>query len=125
MNKSRARKKRIRRVRSKIKGTAKRPRLAIFRSAKYIYAQLIDDQSGKTLAAFDSRKLPAPKGRGIASGGKNAKNDSETASRVGKEIGRIAKEKKISRALFDKHGYKYHGRVKALADGARESGLKL
>ena len=114
MNKVESRKKRIRRVRAKIRGTAKqRPRLSVFRSASHIYAQLVDDDSGKTLASFDSRKL------------KKTKNNLETAAKVGEEIGKIAKGMKIETVLFDRRGYKYHGRIKALADGVRESGIKF
>lgn len=113
MNKRGNRQKRAKRVRAKIQGTFSRPRLCVFRSSRYIYAQLINDETGKTLASFDSRKL------------KNAKNDAGTAKRVGEEIARLAKEKKIVKVVFDKHGYKYHGKVKALAEGAREGGLKF
>lgn len=113
MNKNSLRKRRIRRVRAKIFGTADRPRLCVFRSLKYIYAQIVDDTARKTLASFDSRKL------------KNAKNDAGTAKRVGEEIAKLAKGKKIEKVFFDKHGYKYHGKVKALAEGAREGGLKF
>lgn len=113
INKNLSRKRRIKRVRSKVFGTAVRPRLCVFRSLKYIYAQIVDDTAKKTLAFFDSRKL------------KNAKNNIETAKKVGEEIARLAKGKKIEKVFFDKHGYKYHGKVKALAEGAREGGLKF
>ena len=113
MNKNSLRKRRIRRVRAKIFGTTDCPRLCVFRSLKYIYAQIVDDTARKTLVSFDSRKL------------KNAKNDAGTAKKVGEEIARLAKGKKIEKVFFDKHGYKYHGKVKALAEGARESGLKF
>lgn len=99
------RKRRHKRVRAKIKGTAKVPRLCVFRSSKYIYAQIIDDEKGKTLAAVDGK---------LAS-----------AAEIGKLIAKKAIEKKISKVVFDRGGYKYHGRVKALADGAREGGLKF
>ncbi len=113
MSKSIQRQKRAKRVRSRVRGTALRPRLCVFRSSRHLYAQIIDDETGRTAAAFDGRKL------------KGAKNDSKTAKRIGLEIAKIAKEKKIKEVIFDRHGYKYHGKVKALADGAREGGLKL
>jgi large subunit ribosomal protein L18 len=111
MNKLQLRKKRARRGRSKIFGTAECPRLCVFRSLRNIYAQLTDDASGKVVTSFDSRKI------------KGAKNDQETAKKVGREIAKVAKGKKITKIIFDKHGYKYHGKVKALAEGAREEGL--
>ena len=113
MNRNISRKKRIRRVRSKISGTANRPRLCVFRSLNYIYAQLIDDENGKILVSVDSRKL------------KKTKNNIETAEKIGNEIAKLAVAKKISQVVFDKHGYKYHGKVKALAEGARKGGLKF
>ena len=99
------RQRRHRRVRAKISGTIKVPRLCIFRSNKYIYAQLIDDERGKTLAL--------------------AKGKLSEAEKIGKEIAQKAAVKKINKVVFDRGGYKYHGRVKALADGAREGGLKF
>jgi large subunit ribosomal protein L18 len=113
MNKNISRKKRIRRTRAKIFGTASRPRLCVFRSSRNVYAQLVDDETGKTIAAFDGRKA------------KGAKNDSEAARKVGAEIAKIALGKKIDKVVFDRRGYKYHGKVKALAEGAREEGLKF
>ncbi|OGI25851.1 MAG: 50S ribosomal protein L18 [Candidatus Moranbacteria bacterium RBG_13_45_13] len=113
VNKSQKRAKRIRRTRAKISGTASRPRLCVFRSLKYIYAQIIDDENGRVLASVDSRKI------------KKAKNNIETAGKLGEEIAKIAMEKKIKEVFFDKHGYKYHGKVKAVADGARKEGLKF
>jgi len=111
MNRSQLRKRRARRGRVKIFGTAVRPRLCVFRSLRYIYVQLIDDEKGETLAAADSRKM------------KGKKNSVEAARKVGQEIAKIALAKKIKRVVFDRHGYKYHGKVKALAEGAREGGL--
>jgi len=102
---------RHKRVRAKIIGTAKIPRLCVFRSAKHIYAQLIDDDKGTTIASVNDSKL---KSRGIVA-----------ASEVGKMIASSAKEKEIKKVVFDRGGYKYHGRVKALADGARTGGLKF
>jgi large subunit ribosomal protein L18 len=111
MNKLQSRKKRTRRTRAKISGTAARPRLCVFRSLRYIYAEIIDDESGKILASIDSRKL------------KNAKNTVETAGKIGEEIAKLAIAKKIDKIVFDKRGYKYHGKVKAIAEGARKGGL--
>ncbi|MDQ3018432.1 MAG: 50S ribosomal protein L18 [bacterium] len=101
------------RVRSRISGLEARPRLAVFRSASHIYAQLINDTTGVTLAQASSRELKD----------KTAKTDSSTA--VGKLIASKAKEKGISAVVFDRGGYRYHGRVKALAEGAREGGLNF
>ena len=100
------------RIRGKISGTASRPRLSVFRSNKQIYAQLVDDLSGKTLAAASSK--------GIAEGTK-----SEIAAKVGKAIAEKAIAAGISEVVFDRNGYLYHGRVKSLADAAREGGLKF
>ena len=106
--------KRHERVRAKIKGTAKVPRLCVFRSNKHIYAQLIDDDKGKVLlSAKDSEIKKLSKGK-IA-----------LAKEVGKLIAQKAIEKKYKKVVFDRAGYKYHGRVKALAEGAREGGLKI
>jgi len=104
------------RVRKDINGTAQLPRLSVFRSNKEIYAQLIDDANGNTLAAASSRQkdIQAQKG-----------NKSEIATFVGKAIANKAKDLGIEKCLFDRGGYLYHGRVKALADGAREGGLKF
>lgn len=108
------RKQRIKfRVRKKIKGSADRPRLSVFRSNTQIYCQLIDDISGKTLAAASSAD------EGFAPGG----NKSDRAKRVGSVIAQKAKDLNISTIVFDRGSYLYHGRVKALAEGARESGL--
>lgn len=111
MNKNLSRKKRIRRIRAKVSGTVDRPRLCVFRSLNYIYAQIINDGNGKILVSVDSRKL------------KGAKNNIEAAGKLGEEIAKFATEKKISMIIFDKRGYKYHGKVKALAEGARKGGL--
>jgi large subunit ribosomal protein L18 len=103
------------RVRRHVKGTAARPRLNIFRSNHYIYAQLIDDVAGHTLAAASSHeKAVEIKG-----------TRTEQAAQVGKLIAERAAEHKIENVVFDRAGYLYHGRVKALADGAREGGLKF
>lgn len=106
---------RIRRsIRAKISGTAERPRLSVFRSNKAIYAQLIDDQNGATLVAVSSAQVDGPTGSKL-----------ETSSAVGKTLAAKAQEKGISQAIFDRSGYLYHGRVKSLAEGAREGGLKF
>jgi large subunit ribosomal protein L18 len=109
------RKKRHTRVRSVISGTAARPRLNVFRSLSNIYAQLIDDEAGVTLAAASSQD----KGIGGYGGNKDA------AKAVGKALAAIALKKGISTIVFDRGGYLYHGRVQALADGAREGGLQF
>jgi large subunit ribosomal protein L18 len=113
MTKRQARVRRHRRVRSKIAGTAERPRLAVFRSNRGIFAQLVDDSSGRTLAAAGWNSLSS-------SGSKT-----EQASAVGKALGQAAKKAGIECCVFDRGGYLYHGRVKALAEGAREEGLKF
>lgn len=101
------------RVRSKVTGTKERPRLNVFRSTTHIYAQLIDDEAGKTLVAASSLELK----------GKNAKTKKSEA--VGKLIAEKAVAKKVKKVVFDRGGYKYHGRVKALADAARAAGLEF
>lgn len=107
-----ARNSRRKRIRAKIHGTAERPRLSVFRSNAHIYAQLIDDENGVTLAAANDMK--AEKG-----------TKTESAKAVGQELADKAKKAKISHCVFDRGGYKYHGRVKALAEGAREAGLQF
>ncbi len=99
------------RVRSKISGTAQRPRLSIFRSSSSIYAQLIDDESGKTLAASSDLKEKGTK--------------TDTAKKVWEDIAKKAKDLKVKTVVFDRGGFSYHGRVKALADSAREAGLEF
>ena len=103
------------RIRRKVNGTADRPRLAIFRSLKYIYAQVIDDASGKTIASASSREKD--------SGAKGA--NAAAAKAVGALIAKKAKDKGITQVVFDRGGYVYHGNIKALADAARENGLKF
>ncbi len=100
-------------VRGKISGTTERPRLTVFRSNKQIYAQVIDDTTGKTLAAASSLKmeLTAPK--------------KEIAAKVGEQIAKSAQEAGIQAVVFDRNGYLYHGRIKELADAARNGGLKF
>jgi large subunit ribosomal protein L18 len=102
------------RIRKKVKGSAERPRLAVFRSVKHIYAQVIDDKSGKTLATASTTE----KGLGLASGG-----NVEAAKTVGRAIAERAQAAGIESVVFDRGGYVYHGRVKALLDATREAGL--
>jgi|SRR5271169_4318003 large subunit ribosomal protein L18 len=104
------------RIRRKVQGTVERPRLAVFRSVKHIYAQLIDDRAGHTLLSASSNEESGPR----KSGGNVA-----GAKSVGKLIADRAKEKGITKVVFDRGGYLYHGRVKALADAAREAGLEF
>ena len=107
------RERRRKRVRSKVFGTAERPRLSVYRSNVHIYAQLIDDEDGRTLAAADSREVGEAEGR------------KDAARRVGELVARRAQEAGIEAAVFDRGGNKYHGRVAALAEGAREGGLQV
>jgi large subunit ribosomal protein L18 len=107
------------RVRKKISGTAERPRLSVFRGHRHIFAQLIDDESGVTLAATSSLKLKAPKPE-EGEGRKCA-----IARAVGTELAKQASEKGISSIVFDRGGFMFHGRVAALAKGARSGGLKF
>jgi large subunit ribosomal protein L18 len=104
-----------RRIRRAVRGTAERPRLSVFRSLKYMYAQLVDDAAGATLAAASTRD------KECGGAGKNI----EAAKRLGGLIARRAKEKGIAVVVFDRGGYQYHGRVRALAEAAREGGLKF
>jgi large subunit ribosomal protein L18 len=103
---------RRRRVRSKVRGTAERPRLSVFRSNKGVFAQLIDDSAGRTLVAVNWIE---PELRSLGS--------MEQAKRAGELLGQRAKEAGIESAVFDRGGYQYHGRIAALAEGAREGGL--
>ncbi|MCL2638958.1 MAG: 50S ribosomal protein L18 [Oscillospiraceae bacterium] len=114
INKNKNRLKRHKRVRGKITGTAERPRLCVFRSAKNIYAQLIDDVAKATLASASSQE------KSFEGGG-----NKDAAKKVGLAIAERAKAKGIENVVFDRAGYLYHGRVAALADGAREGGLKF
>lgn len=114
LNKQQKRHKRHQRTRAKIFGTAARPRIYVFRSAKHIYLQLIDDEKSRIIAS--AKDSESKEGRGTKL---------EKARQVGKLIAKKAKELKIEKVVFDKGGYKYHGRVKAAADGAREGGLKF
>ena len=108
------RRRRHRRVRGKVHGSAARPRLCVFRSSKGIYAQVIDDDAGVTLASASTLVLDGAGG-----------SKSEKAAEVGKLVAQRAREAGIAKVVFDRGGYLYHGRVKALADGAREGGLEF
>ncbi len=111
------RKARHRRIRAKISGTARQPRFCVFRSNAHIYAQLIDDEKGLTIAAASDLELKAR--------GESAGSQKERAKKVGQLIAKKAEEKKIKEVIFDRAGYKYHGCVLALAEGARAGGLKF
>jgi large subunit ribosomal protein L18 len=117
-DKNKARLKRHLRVRKKITGTTERPRLNIFRSAKHMYAQIIDDTTGATLAAASTQDKDLRDQ--VASGG-----NVEAAKKVGELIAQRAKAKGLDKVVFDRGGYLYHGRVQALADAAREAGLEF
>jgi len=103
---------RKRRIKAKIKGTDVLPRLSIFKSLQGIYAQVIDDNNGVTLVCSTSKEL-------------KVKNDIKGAEKIGESVAKKCLEKKIEKVVFDRAGYKYHGKVKALADGARKGGLKF
>jgi len=118
-----ARQKRHRRLRTRIAGTADRPRLAVYRSLSQIYAQVIDDRTGRTLAAASSLIDRGSAGAGTAGPGRTAKT--ARAAAVGVQIAEKAKAAGIDEVIFDRGGYRYHGRVKALADAARSNGLRF
>jgi len=101
-------------IRKSLSGTTERPRLSVFKSNKAIYAQLINDEEGQTLVSFSSGKLELKGNNNVA-----------TSKEVGKKLAELATKKGIKRAVFDRGGYRYHGQVKALADGAREGGLEF
>ena len=114
--KKQARLKRKRRIRKKVRGNESRPRLCVFRSARHTYAQVIDDSQGRTLAAastLDAR----------LAGGAKSENKRAAAVAVGKLVAERALEKGVRQVVFDRNGFLYHGRVKAVSDGAREAGL--
>jgi large subunit ribosomal protein L18 len=102
------------RIREKLSGTAERPRLNVFRSLNHIYAQVIDDQKGQTIASASSLALKLKTGGNVAA-----------AKEIGKAIAERAREKGIRKVVFDRGGFLYHGRIKALADAAREAGLEF
>jgi len=108
------RRKRHERIRLRITGSTERPRLSVFRSAKYIYAQVIDDTTGRTLAAASSRESDLGSSTPV-----------DTARSVGKALAERAKAAGVSAVVLDRGGYQYHGRVRSLAEGAREGGLNL
>lgn len=116
---NRTRWRRKKRVRKKIRGSSERPRLSVFRSNAHIYAQLIDDSSGRALAAVSTLSTKYRERLAPSSGRK------EKARVVGNMIAELAKQKGIEKAIFDRGYYRYHGRVRALAEGAREGGLKF
>ena len=110
--------KRKKRIRKKITGDAQRPRLSVFRSARHIYAQVIDDTSGRTLAAASTLE-PTMRGE------KTFENKTAAAAYIGKMVAERARQKGIAKVVFDRNGFLYHGRVKALSQGAREAGLEF
>lgn len=112
LKKQQQRQRRHARIRSQVMGTKMKPRLSVFRSLNHIYAQLIDDETSKVIASASSLKLKAGK-------------PSDLAKQVGQQIAELAKKKKVKHCVFDRSGYLYHGRVKALAEGAHEAGLKF
>jgi len=113
-NKIQRRTRRRRHIRKRVNGTSERPRLTVFRSSKQIYAQVIDDVAGATLASASSLKGETTEGGKVA-----------TAEAVGAAVAAACKERGITKVVFDRNGYIYHGRVKAVADGARKGGLEL
>ncbi|MBI4097172.1 MAG: 50S ribosomal protein L18 [Candidatus Levybacteria bacterium] len=129
MNKVTKRVRRQTRVRKKVQGTKEKPRLSVFRSNQYMYAQIIDDATGITLLSISEKKLSKapPTGRaGLPAGRQEAKASRlEKAKMVGLEVAKLAGEKKVKQIVFDKGRYAYHGRVKAVAEGAREGGLQF
>lgn len=102
-------------VRKRVRGTDERPRLCVYKSIKYTYAQLISDQTGKVLAAQSTRQSAAD----------SSNSSVESAKILGQKIAALAKEKGVQSVIFDRNGYRYHGRVAAVADGAREGGLQF
>ncbi len=116
LTKPESRKRRHVRIRKKVHGTAERPRLAVFRSASHIYAQVIDDVTGRTIVSASTMEAAARKG---------ATGNVAAATAVGQRIGERAKEAGIKSVVFDRGGYRYHGRVAAIADAARASGLEF
>jgi large subunit ribosomal protein L18 len=119
--KKQSRKKRHRSLRKRVEGTAERPRLAVFRSTRHIYAQVIDDLQQKTLAGTSDLAFDAA----ASQDDKNDKDKKVVAKKVGAAIAKKCLEKGIDKVVFDRAGFKYHGRVSALAEGAREAGLKF
>jgi large subunit ribosomal protein L18 len=116
LTKAEHRVRRHRRVRKKVSGTADRPRLAVFRSNKHIYVQAIDDLAGRTIASASTMEADLRSSTG---------STVEAAKNVGKLVGERAKAAGVTTVVFDRGGFKYHGRIAAVADGAREAGLEL
>lgn len=117
LSKNETRKKRKVRIRKRISGTSERPRLVVFRSNTNLYAQIVDDTKGITLVATSTLAL--------SKGGVKLTSNKASGELVGKEVAKLALAKNISKVVFDRGGYLYHGRVKAIADGAREAGLEF
>ncbi|WP_319478122.1 50S ribosomal protein L18 [Marispirochaeta aestuarii] len=113
--KLRKRLQRKRHIRKQIFGTAERPRMTVYRSNRYVYIQVIDDASGVTIAAVNNRQKDSA----------DLKTNVENAAKLGEKIGARLKEQSVDTVVFDRNGYKYHGIVKAIADGARKTGLKF
>jgi large subunit ribosomal protein L18 len=117
LTKEEGRARRKRRIRKKLSGSGERPRISVFRSSKHIYVQAIDDSKGTTVATVSTLSEGV---KGVVDGDKTAE-----AKAVGAAIAKVLKDKGIEQVIFDRNGYLYHGRVKALAEGAREAGLKF
>jgi len=118
VRKNERRKKRHLRMRNKVQGTPDRPRLNVYKSSKHMYAQIIDDMAGKTIISASTLNKELQKDL-------ESTGNKEAARKVGKKVAELAKEKGIETVIFDRGGYIYHGRVKELAEGAREAGLKF
>jgi large subunit ribosomal protein L18 len=116
LKKQESRDRRHRRVRKKVRGTPERPRLAVFRSSKHVYAQVIDDVHGRTLAAASTTEADLRAG---------STGSVDAAKSIGKLVGERAKAAGVETVVFDRGGFRYHGRVAGVADGAREAGLKV
>jgi large subunit ribosomal protein L18 len=116
---------RHKKIRARVIGDSKRPRLCVFKSNQHVYAQLIDDQANKTIGLMSDFEIKTKKDSIKDKDGKELKGMVAVCYEVGQKIGDLAKEKGITEIVFDRGGYQYHGRVKALADGARAQGLKF
>ncbi len=136
INKGKLRGIRHKRIRAKIKGTAQRPRFSVFRSNRYVYAQLIDDEKSKTLVSASSQEIKKSRAKTKTQTKVKSKKEKESSTtqrgekiavafEVGKLAAKKALKKNIKKIVFDRGGYKYHGRIKAVAEGAREGGLKF
>ena len=119
VRKSTTREKRRIRIRKKIRGTSSCPRLTVYRSLEHTYAQLIDDSTGRSIGMVSTNS------KSLRSDLEKLEGKTKAAHEVGKEIARLAKDKEIEKVVFDRNGYIFHGRVKAVAEGAREGGLKF